>query len=503
VKEDAHLRTAHLPGVLRGRSVRGGLAVAGVQSAQFALNLVSTAVLARLLVPGDFGLIAMATSVSNLLALILDLGLGSATIQKADLTQSEVSALFWINTALGLVFAVILAGLAPLVAQFYDRPQLVPVTMALALGFILVGLSIQPNALLRRQMRFSALAGIDLVSLVLGIAAAIVSAAWGAGYWSLVYFQLVQSATATAGSWLACGWRPSPPASAERMRPLLSFGVGLTGFSVLASLSRTIDNVIIGRSAGSAALGLYLKSYSMLLLPVDRLRGPVSAVVIPALSLLQTDRDRFRNYFLKALTCVVAIGMPVVVFLFVFAEEAVMLVLGPKWQASVLLFQVLAPAAFVETFNTVGSWACTPFGRSGRLVRWQIFATSVMTVSFLIGVHWGVVGVAAACSVSTAALRLPGIPYLLKDSPIGSADVLRALALPASSSIASGAAVVLLLRSSLLPFHGTLLMLSAAPIFAVLYLACWFVFPGGRRSLDDLLGLFDAVWKSEREVVAK
>jgi len=481
--------------------VRGGLAVGGVQSAQFALNLISTAILARLLVPGDFGLIAMATSVSNLLALILDLGLGSATVQKADLTQSEVSALFWINAALGLVFAAILAGLAPLVAHFYDRPQLVPVTMVLAIGFVFIGLSIQPNALLRRQMRFASLAAIDVVSLILGIAAAIGSAAWGAGYWSLVYFQLVQSAAATAGSWIACTWRPDPPASAVRVRPLLSFGAGLTGFNVLAYLSRTLDNVIIGRSAGSAALGLYLKSYSMLLLPVDRLRGPVSAVVVPALSLLQTDRDRFRSYFLKALTCVVAVGMPVVVFLFVFAEEAVMLVLGAKWQGSVVLFQVLAPAAFVETFNTVGSWACTPFGRSGRLVRWQIFATSVMALSFLIGVRWGALGVAVACSVSTAALRVPGIPYLLKDSPISATDVLSAIALPACASMTSGALVWLL--RSILPFHGILLMLTAAPLFGALYLACWCAFPGGRRRLNELLAVFDGVWKRNQHLAVQ
>jgi len=503
VTEDTHLRTAHLPGVLRGRSVRGGLAVGGVQSAQFALNLASTAILARLLVPGDFGLIAMATSISSLLALVLDLGLGSATVQKADLTQSQVSALFWINAALGLVFAAILAVLAPLVAQFYGRPQLVPVTSALALGFVFVGLTVQPNALLRRQMRFTALAAIDLVSLILGIVTAIATAAWGSGYWSLVYFQLVQLAAATAGSWLACSWRPDLPTSAVSVRPFLSFGVGLTGFNVLAYLSRTLDNVIIGRSAGSGALGLYLKSYSMLLLPVDRLRGPVSAVVIPALSLLQGDRDRFRAYFLKAVTCVVAVGMPVVVFLFVFAQEAVMLVLGPKWQESVVLFQVLAPAAFVETFNTIGSWACTPFRRSGRLVRWQIFATSVMALSFLIGVRWGALGVAAACSVSTAALRLPGVPYLLKDSPIRSTDVLRAIALPACASIMSGAVVLLLRSTVLLPFHGFLLMLAAAPLFGALYLACWFVFPGGRRSLDELVALFDDVWKRDGQVVVQ
>jgi O-antigen/teichoic acid export membrane protein len=192
--------------------------------------------------------------------------------------------------------------------------------------------------------------------------------------------------------------------------------------------------------------------------------------------------------------------MPAVVFLFVFAEEAVMLVLGPQWQGSVVLFQVLALAAFVETFNTVGSWACTPFGESGRLVRWQIVATTVMALSFLIGVRWGALGVATACSVSTAALRLPGIPYLLKGSPISSTDVLKVLAVPACASIAAGAVVSALRSSLLLPFHGALLMLIAAPLFGALYLTCWCVLPGGRRGLQDLLGMFEGVWKSDRSI---
>jgi O-antigen/teichoic acid export membrane protein len=500
---DPYLRTEHLAGALRGHSVRGGLLVMGVQSTQFALNLASTATLARLLTPGDFGLVAMAATVSNFLALFLDLGLGAATVQRADLTQLQVSALFWINTALGLILAAILTGLAPFVARFYGDPQLVAVTMVLALGFVFAGLSTQPNALLRRQMRFASIARIDLVSLVLGIAAAVASAAWGAGYWALVHFQLVQSASAAAGAWLACGWRPSVPARSARLRPLLSFGIGLTAFNILAYLSRTLDNVIIGRSVGSAALGLYLKSYSMLLLPVDRIRGPVSAVVVPALSLLQADRSRFRSYFLKAITCVVAIGMPSVVFLFVFANEAVLLILGRQWQESVTLFQVLAPAAFVETFNTMGSWACTPLGKSTRLVRWQIFATAVMAVSFLIGIRWGALGVAIACSVSTVTLRVPGIPYLLKDSPISSIDVLRALAFPACASIASGAVVLVLRSSFLLPVHGTLLLLIAVPLFGGLYLTCWFIWPGSRRGLDELLATFEGVWKRDTHTVVQ
>src|ERR1700704_5106317 len=172
-ERDELLGTEHLAGDLRNRSVRGGAAIMGVQAAQFGLNLTSTAVLARLLTPGDFGLVAMSAAIGNLPLLFLDLGLGSATVQRADLTRSQVSALFWINTALGLFLAAILAGLAPLVARFYGQPQLIGVTMALALGFVLGGVSIQPNALLRRQMRFASLAGIELVSMMLGIAAAV------------------------------------------------------------------------------------------------------------------------------------------------------------------------------------------------------------------------------------------------------------------------------------------------------------------------------------------
>jgi O-antigen/teichoic acid export membrane protein len=354
---------------------------------------------------------------------------------------------------------------------------------------VLAGLSVQHGALLRRQMRFSVQSAIDLVSLVLGIAAAVTSAWLGAGYWALVYQQLVQQAVAAAGAWLACGWRPGPPAGFAGVRPLILFGSGLTRFNVLNYLSRNLDNVIIGRVAGATALGLYVKAYALLMLPVDRIRGPVSSVVVPALSRLQHDDIRFERYFLKAMTSVVALGMPVVAFSFVFAEDAILVVLGPQWRDSITLFRVLAPAAFLETFNTVGSWACLPLGKSRRLIRWQMFATLVMVTSFLIGVRWGALGVAGAFTASTIVLRLPGVAYLLRGSPVSTLKLLRALARPAAASI--GAAVVLLpFRAALSVRLGRLeLLLSAVPVFCGLYAALWLVMPGGREALGDLAAI--------------
>jgi len=410
-------------------------------------------------------------------------------VQDSGLTQSQVSTLFWINVALGLTIAGVMAGIAPLVARFYGQPALVDVSMVLASTFVLSGLSVQHTALLRRQMRFSTLSAVDVVSTVCGLATAVVSAVLGAGYWALVYQQIVQQATTVAGAWLTCGWRPGPPVRTSGIRHLILFGAGLTRFNILTFLSRNLDNVIIGRVAGNAALGLYLKSYSLLMLPVDRIRGPASAVVLSALSHLQGDDVRFRRYYLTAITSVVAVGMPAVVFLFVFAEDAILLILGPQWRDSILLFKVLAPAAFVETFNTVGSWACLPLGKSSRLVRWQTFATLVTVAAFLVGVQWGVLGVAVAFSASTIALRVPAIVYLLKGSPVRPIDLLRALTRPAVASILTGL-VVFAVRLAFSNHLGRFAQLFfGAAVFAPVYVACWLVMPRGRAILKNLLGI--------------
>jgi PST family polysaccharide transporter len=470
---------------LRALAVRGGITVAAVQASHFALNLLSTVILARLLAPRDFGLLVMVTAVTNLLTLFRDVGLGSATIQRADLTHAQLSALFWINSALGFVIAALLGLTAPLLARFYEQPDVQGIAVALSLGFVVAGFGVQHAALLRRQMRFGAIAVAEVGSHAVGLAAAVIGAKLNAGYWSLVIFQLVQQTGATCAVWLSSSWRPDWRPSVAGVGPLLSFGAGLTGFNLLTYLARNLDNVILGRAAGSVAVGTYAKAYSLLLLPVDRIRGPISSVMVPALSRLQGDPPRFRAAFLKALVSMVSVGMPVVVFLFVFAEEAILVVLGPQWQESILLFRVLAPAAFVETFNTVGSWACIPLGRSGRLVRWQMVATTIMAAAFFVGSRWGSVGIAGALSIATVALRLPAVVYLLRDSPVRPMEIYLALVRPAGASIASGAVMAALHHGLANEVSDFMLLIVAAPVFASVYLLFLSVLPGGRQHLRE------------------
>lgn len=195
-----HFHTDHLKADIKGRSVRGGAVTMVAQICKFILQMGSTIVLARLLTPQDYGLVGMVTAVTGFIAALKDMGLSMATVQKAEINHSQVSTLFWVNVALSLFLAVVTAALAPFIAEFYDEPRLSLITLVLASGYIFGGLSVQHQALLNRQMRFTSLAIIDITSMLLGIATAIVLGWYQTGVWALVFMQLATGVVYTVGS---------------------------------------------------------------------------------------------------------------------------------------------------------------------------------------------------------------------------------------------------------------------------------------------------------------
>jgi PST family polysaccharide transporter len=271
---DAHLRIDHLRADLKRRSVRGGAITLAAQGAKVALNLATAVVLARLLSPVEFGIVAMATAVVYFLLPLVDLGLPVATVQREEIDHAQVSALFWVNLALSIAGAALLVAVAPALAAFYDEPVLAHVTPALAAALVLAGAGAQHHAILRRQMRWGPAAAVDVASLAAGLGVGAALALAGAGPWALVASHLAIHLTSTAGAWIACGWRPGRPAPLASIRDLVRFGSRLTGFRLVNHLSRNADDVLVGRFAGAAALGLYGKAYKLLLVPVREIGGP-------------------------------------------------------------------------------------------------------------------------------------------------------------------------------------------------------------------------------------
>ena len=384
-----HFETEYLKTDLKDRSVRGGIATVLGQVISFVIQIVSTTVLARLLVPDDFGLIAMVTAVTGFAVLFKDLGLSMATIQKTDITHEQISTLFWINLVFSCLVAVMLVMVAPVIAWFYGEPQLIHITFAFSLVFLLGGLTVQHQALLQRQMRFKALAVIQIISLTIGVTVAIFSAILGAGYWSLVIKQVISSFFITFGTWVFSGWRPGRPVRYAGVRRMLFFGGSLTCSGILNFMARNADKILIGKVKGSGPVGLYSKAYDLMMLPIMQINAPIIAVVIPTLSRLQDEPARYRKYYCKVVNLIAYATIPFVLGMAAVSEDLIHVLLGEKWLGASKIFMILAIAGVGQPVsNTLGAVLISS-GQASRQMRWSLVASPIILASFILGLPWG------------------------------------------------------------------------------------------------------------------
>ncbi len=402
--------TGHLEADLKGRSVRGGLVTLTSQGTQFFIQSIATVVLARLLTPSDFGLVAMVTAVTGLASAFADLGLSEATIQCKEITHDQVNALFWINVAIGIGLMLVTIALAPVLARLYREPRLVHITLLLSFTFIISGLRVQPDALLRRQMRFSSLAIRDVASYALAVPLAITMALRGAGYWALVALPMTLNLTGMLLSWLMVNWRPGLPRRTANVRSMVVFGRNVALSYLLFVVNRSADNVLIGWYWGAAPLGLYSRAYNLLMLPVRQLNGPAASVAVPAFSRIQGDSERFARYYLRAISLIGWICAPLFGFLFVAAEPVIVLVLGAQWRGAAPVFQILVISALGQLLLESTVWLLVSRGQSDRLLKLLLIVSPIIIGSFVIGLPFGIKGVALSYSLVLLAI----LPWILK-----------------------------------------------------------------------------------------
>ncbi|MBS3805306.1 MAG: lipopolysaccharide biosynthesis protein [Oleiphilaceae bacterium] len=420
----------HLIGDLNRRTVRGGVLTLAAQGIKFILQMVSTIVLARYLSPADFGLVAMVTAVTGFVMLFKDAGLSMATVQREEITHSQISALFWINVAISIGLMILTACLAPAIARLYNEPQLHGITFAIAATFIFGGLSVQHQALLRRQMQFRLLALIDIAAMLTGVGAAIIIGVLTRSYWALVAMPAGIVIATCLGVWIACPWIPGAPRRAKGLRPMLKFGSMLTGFSVINYFARNVDNILTGWWLGASALGLYSKAYGLLLLPINQINAPFSNVMIPALSRLQNNPEAFQKLYMQMIGGIAWLGMPAITILALHADSIIRLVLGNQWLAAVPVFQLLTPAALMATTNVAGSWAVVPIGRADKQLKLSLVTSPCFVLAVCVGLPFGIEGVAISVSVSRVLLKLPSLAYCYSGTALRVRDFLAAITYP-------------------------------------------------------------------------
>ena len=297
---ERHFRTDDLVADIGHRAVTGGFITISAQGGKFLLNFAAAAILARLLNAKDFGLVGMVLGVTGVVGVFRELGLSTATVQREKITQEQVSNLFWVNVGFSGILTVLCAALAPLVAWFYQDPRILGIMLFLSLTFVVTGSTVQHQALLTRQMRFQELAIIDLTSLAIGFLSACVMAWMGFAYWALVAQQLTTAAVTLVMTWVVSGWRPKLPSRNSGVRPMVMFGAHLSLADFVGQFSINCDSILLGRFYGPAPLGLYTRAQVLLARPIQQIVAPINAVLIPVLSRLQADPERYRRSYMRA-----------------------------------------------------------------------------------------------------------------------------------------------------------------------------------------------------------
>ncbi|HWZ99328.1 MAG TPA: lipopolysaccharide biosynthesis protein [Candidatus Dormibacteraeota bacterium] len=488
---------------LKTKTLRGGLARIFAQAANFLLRLLAIMALARLLDPKDFGLVGMVTAFTGVLNLFRDFGLSAAAIQSEDVTDEQLSNLFWINIWVGALLAIITFAFAPAIATFYHEPRLFGVTAVLAIGFFFNAAGVQHGAILQRQLRFTTMSVVNTVALLLSTAIGIGGAAMGYGYWSLVAMTVAAPLVNTIGFCLTTSWIPAMPRRLAGVRSMMRFGGAVTLNSLLGYTATNLEKVLIGKSWGADAIGIYGRAFQLSNVAADNLNSTAGEVAFAALSRLQNEPLRLKRYFLKGYSLILALTLPLTLACALFAPDIVFTFLGPKWREAVPIFRLLAPTILAFAMANPLSWLLYSIGKIGRLVRMSLVFTPLMIAGYFVALPYGPKGVALAYSILMTLWIFPLIAWAVRGTMISFADMMHTVKWPLASSIVAGAAAYGV-RFLCLPYLPTLPRLILEGFVMLAVYAGMLLFVTGEKAfyLDVLRGLKGSPSAKEDELVS-
>lgn len=479
---------------LKDKSVKGGISTTLGQLIVFIATTLSTVILARILLPSDFGLIAMVAAFAGFVSIFKDLGFSMAIIQKPKVTHDQVSILFWFNIVFCLFISLIFVASSPLIVSFYHEPKLFYIIIAYSISIFISSLSVQHNAILSRKMEFKKIAFANIYSSFLAVIVSIIMALLGFGYWSLVFLTLSQSLFSTILLWFYCRWKPKFIFWQQGITTFLHFGAGISGFNIINYFSRNMDNVIIGKFLGTTILGFYSKAYQLMMMPLTKLRDPLVTVGTPALSSLLNDPERYRRYYNRLIFIICFFSLPMTVFLGIFSRELILVVLGPQWIQSIVIFQLLSISALIQPITGTTGAIFISAGKSGAFFKMGLVSSTVVIASFIVGVHWGVYGVVIAYAIANYLLLVPTLLYCFKDTPINFWQFVHELSLPALHTLIF-CCLLIGLKFILAPHLSSVLLLILSFVISVpFYYFTWLLHKRGKDKLKDINDLISILY---------
>lgn len=379
------------------------------------LQFITLIILARLLDPSDFGLMASAIVVIGFANVFRDLGISSAIIQKQEVSIVLFSSLFWLSVLLGVLIMLILILFSSSIAAFFNVPKLASLLNVLALSFFFSGFSIVQQAVLEKKMKFKNLAILELSATFFASLAGIILALLRFGVWSLViqnvFFSFILSILILSISPI----KPKFIISIMELKSVFNFSANLAGFNILNYFVRNADYILIQKFLGEQQLGYYSLAYRIMLYPLQNITSVVSRVMFPVLSKIQDDNENFRAIYMKLINSIALITFPLMLGLISVNDTFVVAVFGLKWEPIINLIYILVPLGLIQSIYTPAGIIYQVKGRTDWWFRWGLFTGVLFFIAFWMGVKWGIVGVALAYLTMNIITFYPGlaIPFKL------------------------------------------------------------------------------------------
>ena len=398
-------------GGLRRVAVRAAGITTLSQAVALIVQVVATVVLARLLEPAAFGIVAMVTTFSLLFSNFGGNGFTEAVTQREQIDHALASNLFWINIAICTLLSIGFAACGVLLGRLYHDARVVAVTEVMALTIIVTGVSVIHLALLRRAMRFSLVAVGTILGQVSSVGLSIVLALRGWGYWALVAGAIASPLAASIAAWLTCKWIPGWPRRGVGTRAVIRYAMNIYGFFSLNYVTRNLDNLLAGWLFGPQALGLYKKAYDLASLPFNQISTPLTAVAVPTLSRLKDDPERHKRYLLRCFSILAFVGLGLAAYLTLAGHDLVRLLLGPKWNETGKIFMFFGPGIGALFLYGLNGWIHLSIGRSDRYLKWGFVHCGGLALMLVVSARWGGKGLAAAWSTYFCLMTIPAIWY--------------------------------------------------------------------------------------------
>jgi O-antigen/teichoic acid export membrane protein len=467
---------------LRRDTQRASILTLVARSIEYLFQFAGLAILARLLTPSDFGLYAMATPFLMIIKNFSDLGLEAALLQQRDLSEGHASAVFQVNLLAGLALAGLFLVVSPLLGSFYQDHRVTSIAAVLSLTFVISGFTAVQRALLRRALLIDALLRAQIAASAVSTVVAIIFALNGAGYWALIARALADPVTYAIFVWSSSGWVPGRAEWDRTTKFLLRFGTYYIGAGLVWSLGTQADSVLIGWRFGSVELGPYTLASRLFALPVGQISSPLGHVMVPALSRIRDDPERFKRWYLKLLRLITFVAFPLNFSLVFCADDVVRFVAGPQWDKAADILRVLAPVGAVFAAYVTIDWLMRSQGHADRAFRWTIISATAHLASFVLGLTWGAIGVAAGFTAVNLLLFVPAFVYATKGTSIQLMDVLKSM-LPSAALMIVTAGAVYALRTFLAEEWHPILRLLATGVVIAATMACGIALVYGRSLL--------------------